>query len=46
MKVSEMIAELTAYLDANGDHEVVDSYGESLTGPEEVEGDCVLADKA
>lgn len=46
MKVSELIAELHAYLDANGDHEVVDAYDDSINGPEEVDGVCVLAEKA
>lgn len=46
MRVSELIAELHAYLDAHGDHEVVDAYDEPIDGPEEVEGSCVLAEKA
>jgi len=46
MKVSELIDELQAYLDANGDHEVVDAYDDPIPSPEEVEGVCVLAEKA
>lgn len=46
MKISELQVELEAIKVAHGDLEVVDSYGIPLSSPEEVEGDCVLADTA
>jgi hypothetical protein len=46
MKVSELIMALQAYQEAEGDHEVVDSYDDPIDYPVKVDDVCVLADKA
>jgi hypothetical protein len=46
MKVSELIIQLQRYLERYGDHEVVDAYDTPLSTPEEIDGVCVLAEKA
>ena len=46
MRVSEMVRCLQRYQAKYGDQEVEDAYGEPLGEPEEIDGVCVLADKA
>ena len=46
MRVSELVKMLQRYQAKHGDQEVEDVYGDKITEPEEIDGVCILADKA
>lgn len=46
MKVSELVTSLQRYQQQHGNQEVIDSYDTPIAEPEEVDGYCVLAEKA